>query len=261
MKQKNKFFFDKSELKNKISNFFKRFFFTKKVFITISLFLIVGSLICLLFISTIPRLTNNILTTKKESKISQILTSIIKESNPIKRARAEGCVSWVAVGSGTNSIATSTDGLTWVGQGTSVMTVGSGVAFNGKMWVVVGSGKNQIATSTDGLKWTGRGSVFSSAGSGVAWNGKMWVAVGSQKPFTKNNKTTIVTSTDGISWTPQTTPMLTDAHNVAWNGTLWVVSGHNILTGWSKIVTSSDGINWSDRGSVFSSTANDISWN
>ena len=35
---------------------------------------------------------------------------------------------WVAVGGGTNTIATSPDGITWTGLGTSIFTFGSGVA-------------------------------------------------------------------------------------------------------------------------------------
>ena len=99
------------------------------------------------------------------------------------------------MGSGTNTIATSTDGITWTGRGTSTFsTVGNAVAWNGSLWVAVGSGTNTIATSTDGITWTGQTSPFTTTGVGVAWNGSLWVATGS-------GTNTIATSSDGITWT------------------------------------------------------------
>ena len=59
---------------------------------------------------------------------------------------------WVAVGSGGgNTIATSTDGITWAGRGATVFNaVGRGVAYGNNLWVAVGYGEgNTIATSTD----------------------------------------------------------------------------------------------------------------
>ncbi|MEI7690427.1 MAG: hypothetical protein WCI63_02280 [bacterium] len=173
--------------------------------------------------------------------------------------KVKSCVAWVAVGSGTNSLATSEDGITWTGRG-GIFTLGSGVAFNGKTWVAVGDGPNPIVTSTDGIIWTGRDKIFK-GGVGVAWNGSMWVAVGYQKYGDRTNRTSIATSTDGIKWVARSTPMLTGAANVAWNGSSWLVTGENSYTGFSKIVISTDGINWTERASQFSSTANDVAWN
>ena len=65
---------------------------------------------------------------------------------------------WVAVGQGTNTIAYSSDGITWTGLGTSAFSsVGHGVAWNGTRWVAVGQGTNTIAYSSDGITWTGLG--------------------------------------------------------------------------------------------------------
>ena len=70
----------------------------------------------------------------------------------------------VAVGLGTNSIAYSSDGITWTGLGTSIFTAGQDVAFGwpagGTRWVAVG------------ITWTGLGTtIFTIRGHGVAWNG------------------------------------------------------------------------------------------
>jgi len=153
----------------------------------------------------------------------------------------------VAVGNGTNSIATSTDGINWTGRGTSCFSsFGLGAAYNGSMWVAVGCGTNSIATSTDGINWTGRTgtSIFSSQGRAVAWSGSMWVAVG-------GGTNTIATSTDGINWTGRGTSIFSSyGYGVSWNGSMWVAAGD----GTNGIATSTDGINWTGRGtSIFSS--------
>ena len=99
---------------------------------------------------------------------------------------------WVAVGSGTNSMAYSYDGITWIGLETPVFTQGNGIAWNGSMWVAVGSGANTIAYSYNGIAWTGS-SIFSTQGNAVAWNGSMWIAVGSGTII-------MAYSYDGINW-------------------------------------------------------------
>jgi hypothetical protein len=78
------------------------------------------------------------------------------------------------VGSGgTDSIATSTDGITWTGRtGTTIFSLGRGAVYAKELWVAVGEGTtNHIATSPDGITWTGRGTnILSDFGSGVAFN-------------------------------------------------------------------------------------------
>jgi hypothetical protein len=44
----------------------------------------------------------------------------------------------MAVGSGTNSLAYSFDGINWTGLGESMFLIGLDVEWNGKMWVAVG---------------------------------------------------------------------------------------------------------------------------
>jgi len=56
---------------------------------------------------------------------------------------------------------------------------GAQVAWNGYSVVAVGSGDNTVASSTDGLTWTGLGTnILSSGGSDVCWAGNKWVAGG-----------------------------------------------------------------------------------
>ena len=102
---------------------------------------------------------------------------------------------FIAVGSGTNSIAYSYDGLNWVGLGLSIFSIsGYGVAFGTNSWVAVGQGTNSLAVSNDGITWTGLGtSIFSSATS-VYWNGVTFIATG-------QGVNTLATSPDGYNWT------------------------------------------------------------
>jgi hypothetical protein len=158
---------------------------------------------------------------------------------------------WVAVGSGGNAIATSSNGTTWTGRSISMLSPGHSVAYgkdtsgNG-LWVAVGSGGNTIATSTDGLTWTGRGyNVFTTSGYDVAYANNLWVAVG-------QGGNRIATSTDGTNWTGRgSTVFTTRGYSVAYANNLWVAVGQ----GGNTIATSVDGITWTGRGtSVFTTT-------
>jgi hypothetical protein len=161
---------------------------------------------------------------------------------------------WVTVGIGTNSIAYSSDGITWTGLGTSIFSTGGyNVAWNGTRWVAVGQGTNTIAYSSDGITWTGIGSaIFSTMGRGVAWNGTRWVAVG-------QGTNSIAYSADGITWTGLGTSIFsTMGFGVAWNGTRWVAVGE----GTNSIAYSADGLVWTGIGSaIFSARGLDVAWN
>ena len=160
---------------------------------------------------------------------------------------------WVVVGQGTNSIAYSTDGITWTGIGTSIFSsAGYGVAWNGTSFVAVGASTNTIAYSTDGITWTGIGSSVFSTGRGVAWNGTSFVAVGA-------GTNSIAYSTDGITWTGIGTSIFSTAgYGVAWNGTRFVAVGE----GTNSIAHSTDGITWTGIGtSIFVTRGYGVAWN
>ena len=162
---------------------------------------------------------------------------------------------WVAVGSGTNSIAYSSNGITWTGVGTTNLSSGgAAVAWNGSLWVAVGSGTNSIVTSSDGVNWTGRSNIFNNAGNGIAWNGSLWVAVGN------GTSDTIATSSDGITWTGGGKTIFTvEGRSVAWNGSLWVAVGDGSS---NTIATSVDGLTWTGCGkTVFTTKGYNVTWN
>ena len=71
---------------------------------------------------------------------------------------------WVGVGTGTNTLGYSSDGITWTGLGTSIFsTSGNTVVWTGSTWIAGGSGTNSLAYSTNGTTWTGSGTTLFSS--------------------------------------------------------------------------------------------------
>ena len=169
---------------------------------------------------------------------------------------------FVAVGQGTNSIAYSTDGISWTGAVNSTLIfsgLGFGIGWNGTRWVAVGTGTNCIAYSPNGINWTpviNSTNIFSIAGLGVVGNGTTWVAVGL-------GTNSIAYSSDGITWAPSinsTTIFSDQGKGVAWNGIRFVAVGKGINT----IAHSTDGITWTavtNNTNIFSNEGNGIAWN
>jgi hypothetical protein len=90
---------------------------------------------------------------------------------------------WFAVGSGTYTIAYSTDGVTWNGALSSsggIFTSTYGIAYNGtNLFVAVGTGTHTVASSSVGTgSWVGGGSPIASWGWAVAYGNSTWVMVG-----------------------------------------------------------------------------------
>jgi hypothetical protein len=78
----------------------------------------------------------------------------------------------MAVGSGGNTMASSTDGKIWTGLGTTTFTSsGNGIAWNGTRWLADGSGGNTLAyASYEVNKWVWYGvgtSVFTQYGNSI----------------------------------------------------------------------------------------------
>jgi hypothetical protein len=153
---------------------------------------------------------------------------------------------WVAVGSGGNTIATSTDGNTWIGRGSYIFTTtGYSVYWSSEnaMWIASGEGTNSLAYSYDGIYWTGLGNNIINPVYDVKHNGSLWVAAGSP---TTNNKS-IAYSVDGIHWQFPLQSDLFDiyAKYLGWNGTFWTSIGSSTENNnLYNIGTSSDGITW-----------------
>lgn len=169
----------------------------------------------------------------------------------------------VALGPGsTNTLAYSTDGITWTGLGKTIFTTyGRRAAWSSSLnrWVAVGAGGNSIAYSNNGTTWTavsGSTSIFVYNGGGVAWNGSLWVAVGYGNPYS------VAYSSDGINWnTVNAFVFGSYGNDVAGNGSMWVGVGYSSFAGGNNLVYSYDGINWNGLGSsLFTTEAYGIAW-
>ena len=178
---------------------------------------------------------------------------------------------WVAVGEWfndpKNSIAISTDGMSWNALGTPILTTGKGIGWANNLWVAVGSGSSySIATSDNGVNWTGKSIQNEtppnmSSGAGVAFNGSMWVMVGGTNSGTEPNK--IVRSTDqGNTWIPvDNSANIFDygGKGIAWNGRMWVAVGEQNSN--NSIAWSINGSDWNGIGKTLLTNGTCIAWN
>jgi len=189
-----------------------------------------------------------------QSNLNVILNTIL---NPTFNSNS--LETYIAVGLGTNTIAYSTNGITWTGLGASIFSVsGYGVSYSAKLntWVAVGEGTNTIAYSTDGINWIGLGkSILSVSGRGVAYSSQLnrWIAVGEET-------NTIAYSTDSITWTGLGKSILSvSGRGVAYSSELnrWIAVGQ----GTNTIAYSTDGITWMGLGkSIFSVSGYGVSY-
>ncbi len=115
----------------------------------------------------------------------------------------------VAVGVGTNKIATSSDGITWAGKNANAFLIsgensgGRGVAYGNGVWIAVGNGDsngNTVSISTDGGNtWVGN-KIQTSTGlyilSSIAYGNGRWV-IGGRSGAANTMATSI---NDGVSW-------------------------------------------------------------
>ncbi len=181
---------------------------------------------------------------------------------------------WVAVGTGTNNILISANGISWSpsginGGGTGGFTTGRGVAWNGILWVAVGaagSTASSIQYSSDGFNWINSSSGgFSGTNGGyaVAWNGRLWVAVGIMNPASATGS--IKYSSDGINWTNNSSGGFTGStggRGIAWNGRIWVAVGDMGGSGAAgSIQYSINGINWINANTTFTTIGRGVAWN
>ena len=178
----------------------------------------------------------------------------------------------IAVGTATNAIAYSDDGVRWNGvpnsYGNSPNIFGSngyGVFWNGNIWVAGGdkgaSGSNTMAYSFDGIIWVGLGLKFATSCRNVLWGNNMWVAIGS-------DTIPIKYSYDGITWMKCYNVGGADFNGfneglcVAYNGYMWIVGGNGGGAGATyRFAWSVDGIYWTTIVSPFSTYCHGIAWN
>ena len=151
----------------------------------------------------------------------------------------------LVVAVGTNSCATSPDGVTWTSR-TIPAGTWRGVSSNGSVLCAVSNstaGVGGAATSTDGVTWTTRDMPGTNAWNAIAWNGTVFCAVGSSSAC--------ATSPDGIAWTSRTISAAS-YNTIAWNGTVFAALGvcdgvFNVSANTYGVATSTDGTTWTNR--------------
>jgi hypothetical protein len=178
---------------------------------------------------------------------------------------------FLSVGSPTissgNTIATSTNGLTW----TAVSNTGApliyslqDIIWNGSKYVAGatyfgGINNASLLYSNDGLTWsasTNGNSIISSIAYSLAWDGSKFVAGGL-------GTNVLAHSNDGITWSASTNgnSVFSDrCLSVVWNGTRFIAGG----LGTNVLAHSNDGLTWSastNGNSVFSNRVHTVAWN
>lgn len=147
---------------------------------------------------------------------------------------------WVAVGEGNHTLATSADGIHWIGRGSYIFSeAGTCVKWNDSIWLAGGSGTHTFATSYDGVYWTGRTQPYLTQVHDVLWNGSLWVATG----IPVSNQS-VIYSRDGIIWEASEQTDLFDIQGtrLSWNGRFWTAVGQS--QNHYNVATSVDGKKW-----------------
>ena len=151
---------------------------------------------------------------------------------------------WVATGKGGNSLATSTDGIQWIGRGSYIFSTGGEcICWNSDKgyWLAGGSGTHSLATSYDGVYWSSISNPLACI-KDILWNGHLWVATGIPDPSTPTKS--VIYSQDGRTWKSPDQTDLFDIHGnkISWNGSFWTIIGSSQSN--QLITTSNDGIHW-----------------
>jgi len=169
---------------------------------------------------------------------------------------------WVAGGNGGNTIAYSSNGITWTGLGITIFGGYARVLWDGNSSTWVASGTNGITLSetlkysTNGITWTSTNTTNASwiqPGTRVWDGGSVWVAVGSGG---------LSYSIDNVSWT-RVVGLFQNGAGVAWNGgSMWVAVGVPFNTGTRNTMAySTNGTTWTGLGLVYFEWGNTVAWN
>jgi hypothetical protein len=168
---------------------------------------------------------------------------------------------WLAGGYGTNTIAISEDGLSWIDVPNPFDNGGGvtgtyGLAYNGSQYLAMGQGTSgSIMYSPDNNTWNYGINTASYApiAYSAAWGQNKWIVCGSA-PVNG-----LVTSTDGMNWNfVSNGPVSTTCTTIAFSGSKWMAGG----TGTTRIWYSDDGVLWyasNSSNSVFD-TCNSVAW-
>jgi len=111
---------------------------------------------------------------------------------------------------------------------------GHAAAWNGTIWIAVGEGTHTMASSTDGTNWIPvANSPFGPNGIGrsITWDNNMWVATGASAERDSSGalEVGVATSTDGVIWTPIKIFETGGGYSATYNGRVWAIAGDDVL--------------------------------
>jgi hypothetical protein len=142
----------------------------------------------------------------------------------------------VAAGEG-GIIVTSTDGNTW-GRMTPISVPDLRAAVTSGTTVVVAGDSGRIFTSPDAVTWTKQSSGMTTSLRALAWSGAFFIAVG--------DSGTVITSTDGTAWARKSSGATDTLFGIAWTGSRFVAVGEKATilvspdaNAWSRVVVDS----------------------
>jgi hypothetical protein len=167
---------------------------------------------------------------------------------------AYGNGKYVAIGNGSTSVATSTDGIVWsVAASISAnswrsIAYGQSATIPNGLFVAIGDTAgvgNKISTSPDGITWTARTAPADINYQSVCFGNGIFVAVANTGTGNR-----VMTSPDGITWTTQVS-----AADNAWTSVVYgngkFVAGSNTAGAGNRVMTgTSDGVTWTARNAT-----------
>mgnify|MGYP001589048297 CR=1 FL=1 len=166
---------------------------------------------------------------------------------------------------GTRSVLTSEDGITWT---ENVSPVTETAVWESVVWateislfVAVASTSNvngfRIITSPDGKTWFEQTQSVSKAWRSICWSPSLRLLVAVTDTTADTNQ--IMTSPDGVTWTTRTSPEASAWSEVIWAAglTLFVAVAES---GTFRVMTSPDGITWTGRTAAEANNWRSVCW-
>lgn len=158
--------------------------------------------------------------------------------------------------SGTQRLATSSDGITWTAISTNLLTYSplDMTYVSGTYYALVRDGnisRARILTSTNLTTWTAV-AVFNIAplnmnsGYTLEYSNGMFVVAGDNEFAIPNTNANMAYSLDGVTWTAGTnSDVLNTRYNVVYGNGIWVAVGQG-----QNVGTSTDGITWTNSATA-----------
>ena len=179
---------------------------------------------------------------------------------------------WVAGGRGTNSIAYSTDGISWTGIGNDDISEVYVVKNVNGVWYA--GGNNGLKRSANGISWFYEGTVEGSDSKILCLSGKLsgvysysnnnimpntitfpeskYIAIGNDR------SKRILYSTDSINWNGGSTIFSNESIFTATNGSIYIAVGDGVK---NTLAYSYDGLIWNGLGkTIFTTKGNMVAY-